>query len=160
MAQSDWQKRIATRRWVREFPILLHADRGVAWKIFSKLNSFEHVLDSESSEHSRSIPSTAQYFEEHKILVKIEDAIRRLAAERPDDPIKFLRDVFSEVNMNFPSRTRTFSVETFPSCELTTPSDDTRTENPVSLGQNTEQTDQVFSLYLTDLANSVRRATT
>ena len=119
------------------------------------------------SNHTNSGRSIAfQYFQDHRIVEALEDAVHDLAAKLPRDPINHLALFFlerskTEEPVSAAPRKPHFRQEIFHDQELS-PEPSVTLTNRVAwdMHQTHSELDTAFAAYLNGLASSVRRATT
>ena len=93
-------------------------------------------------------------------MEKMETVLRRVASDLPENPSEAISRFFGGPTESGDIRVRSLEVTTFSISCVTYGESSARNGPKVFPEQGLQGVDKVFSIYLTDLANSVRRATT
>jgi hypothetical protein len=123
-----------------------------------------NVLKAADSPSRLGAPSKSpaqQYFNKHRIIERIEDAMNHVAEELPDDPFSFLAAHFSGIPYEVKHRSNVqFSMQSFEVINCNPLSDSFKAQ-PKEIGTRLppNEVDEGFSSYLSSLATSIRKTT-
>jgi hypothetical protein len=102
-----------------------------------------------------------RYFDNHQVFPVIESALRQLSHELPDDPFLFLANIIHQCDRQMSRAQLTLDVYTY---SIFIPERMPESDDAFDLAEIENKTstdaDELFSVYLTNLASSVRRGAT
>lgn len=134
----------------------------------SRMGELKSSLDSGSICGSKKSPAQV-YFNRHRIMECLEEAVHELALKLPEDPYGYLSDFFrsksSTVSAGHTAEGMHSAIVTVCDVSVNTLAEEGKfaevsTKNLAELVLPPEELDTEFVSYLSDLASSVRRGTT